>query len=196
MEHSRFTSENKGTVGWGPMDFAFEREAAVIKVSDWDEEEMEELKKGKLVEDYVTDILHEINDPDPELEDLETKFCSAKQTIFQLAAQLYDLGVAYQETHPTVPQFEIKGILSTGRVWRFFTLLFSPNLPLMKFDGQLLLHALKSPEVGPQPSKKRKLTRRFSGLYADEEVSLFEVKEIMKAMIILMNRTQTPHESK
>ncbi len=116
-----------------------------------------------------------------ELEALEAKQASGSRGVLQLAAQLFDIGKA-KARNEKIEMFDIKGILSTGRMWRFFTMEFRPtyNKPLIKFDGQLPLRVIRSIHSIPQPIPKGRCS---SGLYASQNVDRKEVADLLLAML-------------
>lgn len=92
--------------------------------------------------------------------------------------KLHDIGKKKDQKSP----FDLRGVLSTGRKWRFLTPEFRPDLkPLFRFDGVLSLHVLKSLTTKPATITGE---RRPSGLFiCENNVSEEEVKNVLLALL-------------
>ncbi len=215
VERSIFSSEQPGELGWGPLDFFFKKvpQAVVVTKACTDDDEValaeqnaalltntnvdvteenayeEYAEKESDVEEYIQSVLAEV----------EAKKSSCVQGVAQIGAQLYDIAKDMLLSDLSLTEVQVRGTLSTGRMWRFFTLVARADAKkaLLLFDGQLPLHILKvtfpstestlpSPTPAPPSAKKArtdKQTKRPSGAYVNEQISNDEIENVVKALV-------------
>jgi hypothetical protein len=210
MEHSM--NKKSRNIGWGQLDFYLNTQsstaAIILGVTDevvlFEEEETMELtidpveetliekeqeemetaiirkKRTRITEEVVKNNMRE---------DTEAKDKFSDSHLVQLAAQMYDLYqerlVSLRKARVHTENIEIHGVLTTGRRWKFFNLHSSESrdrLPVLRYDGELRLHVLKT-ILTKQAISKSKRAKRISGLYVNEDVNINEVRDLFKALI-------------
>lgn len=216
VEEDIFTQQQPGSLGWGPLDFyfhegsaisttplssiAFERvegrsasiqasSSLVIRNGSDEEEEVEQMQEELEQEEEGERIS---NDSIPPMKDIEANRSSTWQGLAQLAAQLYDLGCKMRADSGR-NDIDLRGVLSTGRMWRYFSMAFRKQWkkPKLFFDGQVALRVIRVPEVAPNfdgasrvSGGRNKKDGRSSGLYIDEmEVNREQVEKALLAFV-------------
>lgn len=173
-EKELFDDKHRGALGWGPLDLYLE--PAHILTFEPVKSGTECVDKGSSLVDVKSvpigtfiDMLdaakplvirsapdvHPADEEDGEMEateadddsiletqETDTKRSSPQQGLAQLAAQLYDIGMLNETKGNQV----VNGVLSTGRMWRYFSLVFKDgSRPKLFFDGQVPLRAIRLP---------------------------------------------------
>lgn len=160
----------------------------VIRNGSDEVEEVEQMQEELEQEEEVEKIS---NDSIPPMKDIEAKRSSTWQGLAQLAAQLYDLGCKMRADSGS-NDIDLRGVLSTGRMWRYFSMAFRKQWkkPKLFFDGQVALRVIRVPEVSPNFDGASRVSRRnkkdgsSSGLYIDEmEVNREQVEKALLAFV-------------
>jgi hypothetical protein len=216
-EKSIFSSEKPGELGWGPLDFFFKKvpQAVVITKASTDDDEVDLAERNAAMVTNVADVdvITEDNGSHVDefiqavLSDVEAKKSSCVQGVAQIGAQLYDIAKDILLNDSSLVEVQVRGTLSTGRMWRFFTLVARADAKkaLLLFDGQLPLHILKvtyaeegaavsaassvpSPTTASPSLKKARTdaqSKQPSGVYYNynEPISKDEIENVVKALV-------------
>lgn len=157
----------------------------VIRNGSDEVEEVEQMQEELEQEEEIEKISND------SMKDIEAKRSSTWQGLAQLAAQLYDLGCKMRADSGS-NEIDLRGVLSTGRMWRYFSMAFRKQWkkPKLFFDGQVALRVIRVPEVSPnfdeasRVSGRNKKDGRSSGLYIDEmEVNREQVEKALLAFV-------------